>query len=219
MTEINGGTAAAANSQEDKGAKMAADIQNALAGMKLMGGDSEAARRNKKMGIIINLIVPIIPIVFGAIFMNDCPVEPMIPIWAVVFGAFMIISSALELFVLLRGEHHKKTAGLARLIHAFLPIWFIVGAVYTYRNYEPEYDAPVGGIVIGEESDYCHYTLYTFAFWYITGYFIMMAIAMFMCCCCCCCGMFGCLAAMGMSNKTDVQNMTPAQMEAAPEKA
>jgi len=229
MTELNGDSPAAQQqqaAQTKKGLEVLnrPDVQQALAGLKNMPGmqgwtqqDDEKTKKQKMFGVIINILVPIIPITIGAIFINDCPVQPMIPIWFVVIGVFGMLSSLLELFVLLRGDHHTKSQKLIRLIHFFLPIWFIVGCCYVYGNYEPEYELPVGGLVPGMESNYCHRTLYNACFWYITALFIMAGIAMFFCCCCCCCTCMG--IGKAMSNKTDVENVTPAQMEAGTEKA
>jgi len=227
MTELNGDSPAAQQqaAQTKKGLEVLnrPDVQQALAGLKNMPGmggwteDSEKTKKQKLFGIVINILVPIIPITFGAVFINDCPVQPMIPIWFIVIGAFGMISSLLELFVVLRGEHHTKTIKLIRLIHIFLPIWFIVGCCYVYGNYEPDYDAPVGGIIPGVSYDYCHYTLYTACFWYITSLFIMAGIAIFFSCCCCCCVCMG--IGKSMSNKTNVENVTPGQMEAQTEKS
>jgi len=228
MTEIHGDSPAAAAQPQatDNGVQAAMnrpDVQKALAGLKSVGWvakDNQPSKKQKIFAVVMNFI-QFVPIVIGAIFIKDCPVEPMIPIWLIVNGAMTFISGILELFVVFKGEQHTKIAGLSRLIHVFLPIWFIVGCVYVYRNYEPDYIAPVGGIIAGETYEYCHQTVYLTAFWSITIYFILAAVALFCCCCCCVCGGVACCAKIGLSmnNKTDVENVTPGQIEAASEKA
>jgi len=75
------------------------------------------------------------------------------------------------------------------IINLFLFIWFICGNVWIYRtygNFSTE-DA--------DAADYCHPTLYWYAFWLTTAMYIMMGAA---CVCACCCGLvfiLCCLAA------------------------
>ena len=83
-----------------------------------------------------------------------------------------------------QGEEKKKRP-LESLLDCFLFVWFICGNVWIYRNYEPDY-------VDSYKSDYCHKTLYQFAFWITTSTYILVGV---MCCCVCCVGI--CAAAFG----------------------
>lgn len=51
--------------------------------------------------------------------------------------------------------------------------WFIIGSVWVYKEYEPNYDPIVG--------KYCNKNLYLFAFWLITAvYTILGLVALFL---------------------------------------
>jgi len=156
----------------------------------LKNGEVTKANKCKKIfSLVLSIKILIVPIVIGALYKDDCPVEPMIPMWCIVHGSTSMMSSFMQLFIVLRGDHHKKTSVLVYLTHAAKTLLFIVGCVYTYRNYEPEYKVPEGGIILGETYSYCHKTLYQFTFWYITAHFILAFVAFF---CGCCCGALAC---------------------------
>ena len=58
---------------------------------------------------------------------------------------------------------------LSRLLLPLLFAWFIAGNVWIYKNYEPNYTDP-------ESPYFCHKTLYLFAFWVITSYYIFFGV-------------------------------------------
>ncbi|XP_038055455.1 transmembrane protein 272-like [Patiria miniata] len=136
----------------------------------------------------VMLAVPIAMIVVGAIYINDCPVEPKIPIYLVVTGSFYILKSAIDLIVRCKRRQDQDTEGnneeepenrkentFSRLIGCFLFAFFIAGNVWVYRNYPPS-----DNIL---DANYCFGPLYYFAFWIITSCYILVALA---CCCVCC---------------------------------
>lgn len=45
-----------------------------------------------------------------------------------------------------------------------------IGCIWIYSIYQPNYDNPLA-------PDYCHYVLYTFAFWWLNSLFIVSALA------------------------------------------
>ncbi|CAL4141309.1 unnamed protein product [Meganyctiphanes norvegica] len=138
------------------------------------------AKTPRLIGIVFFFSLSIMPIAIGSIHKDNCPVQPMIPIWCISYGVMMMVSSLLELSILMRGETEGKTAMLVRLIHGFIIIWFVVGCVYTYSNNEPDYDP--------EDDGFCDKHVYGFSFWFLTSHFIVLIISMFLCCCCACLG-------------------------------
>ena len=129
-------------------------------------------------GIVVSILLQAVPITIGAIYKDDCPVEPLIPIWCINHGCMTMLVSILELTIVLRKETNGKTAVLIRIIEACVPILFIVGCVFTYRNYQPQY--------LAETSNYCNKTLYLLIFWYITAHFILLLVALSFGCFGCC---------------------------------
>ena len=164
----------------------------------------------KLFGALLGIIIQIAPITIGSIYKKDCPVEPIIPIWCIIHGSLTMTSSFVEIFIALRRELHEQAATPLRIINAFLAISFTAGCVFTYRNYEPEYIAPLGGIIFGEANHYCNKTLYIFTFWYITTHFIVVLISMF--CRCCYCAFI----VLGLNNRAqgmDMEALAPEQMD------
>ncbi|CAL4127142.1 unnamed protein product [Meganyctiphanes norvegica] len=122
--------------------------------------------------IVFGFIFSILPIVFGSIYTDCCPVEPMIPIWCIVYGSAMILACFLELSILLRDVLWKTAMIVRGVIYPFKVIWIIVGCVYTYRNNEPSYNPE-------DAQKYCHKLLYQFAFWFLTSHFILALVIIF----------------------------------------
>jgi len=82
-------------------------------------------------------------------------------------------------------EEEKKKRPLESILDCFLFVWFICGNVWIYENYKPNYDDL-------NSTEYCHQTLYQFAFWITTSTYILVGV---LCCCVCCVGI--CAAAFG----------------------
>ncbi|XP_070552909.1 transmembrane protein 272-like [Ptychodera flava] len=142
----------------------------------------------------ISLSVPITMIVIGAIYKDQCPAEPYIPIFLIVSGTFTIVATLLSIFagmmyqcqLICCGDEdecatvHSCMLCFYGLIGIFMMAWFIAGNVWIYRTHEPNYYDV-------EADDYCHKTLYLFSFWLLNGTYILMGSS---CCLGCCCGYF-----------------------------
>ncbi|KAL5011352.1 hypothetical protein ScPMuIL_009903 [Solemya velum] len=130
------------------------------------------------------LALPITMVVIGAIYKNDCPIEHYIPIYLIVAGSFGIFKNLISLGQRFRNrgdedadEKNAKPNPLDMLINCFLLAWFIAGNVWIYgvhKQWTADSTSP----------NYCHPTLYYFAFWITTATYIIMAAT----CCCVCCG-------------------------------
>ena len=105
----------------------------------------------------------------GAKYKDDCPVENMIPIYLIVGGSAGLLSTFCACVVEYRADHEIKQ--LCRLVLLPLFAWFIAGNVWIYKNYEPNYTDP-------ESPYFCHKTLYLFAFWVITSYYIFFGVVL-----------------------------------------
>ncbi|CAL4244235.1 unnamed protein product, partial [Meganyctiphanes norvegica] len=106
----------------------------------------------------------------------------LIPIYFLVNGVFMLAMAILEVILIMTDLHENKCVKFSRIVYIFLPIWFIVGCVMVYRNYEPNYEIPPVG---EDQSNYCKKSVYMFAFWSLNIHFILFGL--FFCGCCCAC--------------------------------
>ena len=114
----------------------------------------------------------------GAKYEDDCPVESMIPIYLIVAGATGIVANCCNCGVKYTesGDGEEKQINpLQAVVQLFLFAWFICGNVWIYKNYEPNYNDPTS-------PNYCDKTLYLFAFWVTTSYYIVFgAVLIIMC--------------------------------------
>ncbi|XP_071847941.1 transmembrane protein 272-like isoform X1 [Apostichopus japonicus] len=131
--------------------------------------------------MIILLAVPITMVVIGAIYVDDCPTEKMIPIYLIVSGSCYILKNLIDLFERYKNRDQDDSHGnnpsnaLSRLLGCFIFAFFIAGNVWIYRNYPPSTNI--------ESDHYCNPVVYYFAFWITTLAYIFCA---FTCLCLCC---------------------------------
>ncbi|XP_041094317.1 transmembrane protein 272-like isoform X2 [Polyodon spathula] len=139
---------------------------------------------------IIATALPIAQIAIGSLYLNDCPVQPRIPIYLIVSGVFVL---SLDLVSCVpRGERVEEGESFYRsfintwssLASLFLFIWFITGNVWIYSIYEPSYSVP--------DMQSCHKTLYLFAFWSTTVVYIIVGVMLLGGCC-----LMLCMCALG----------------------
>ncbi|XP_045480164.1 transmembrane protein 272-like [Harmonia axyridis] len=122
----------------------------------------------------ITIVVPICMITIGVIYMHDCPQGEYIPVYLVVGGLFGILKQLLHLSARVRQteeerrEENLRQSPTQTLLNCFMLGWFIIGSVWVYKEYEPNYDQRLGL--------YCNKTLYLFAFWLITAVYIILGI-------------------------------------------
>ncbi|XP_022103091.1 uncharacterized protein LOC110985929 [Acanthaster planci] len=146
----------------------------------------------------LSYLVPVSMVVMGSVFFDACPVEPMIPIYLIVFGAVYQAKLSIDLNV--RGCRHRCQENgeeaddnkcvkflnwLSRLFGIFLFGFFIAGNVWIFRNWTPSNDP--------SSASYCYGPLYYYAFWVTISSYIVVGLLMccmctcFICACCVCC--------------------------------
>ncbi|KAJ7370663.1 hypothetical protein OS493_030777 [Desmophyllum pertusum] len=117
-------------------------------------------------------------IVIGAKYKDECPVEDMIPIYLIVAGSAALFSNCCTCGIKYGGggdQEEQSVNPLQIVAQLFLLVWFVFGNLWIYENYEPNYTDP-------ESPEYCHKTLYLFAFWVTNSYYIIFGLVMiFMC--------------------------------------
>ncbi|KAK9972166.1 hypothetical protein ABG768_025492 [Culter alburnus] len=116
--------------------------------------------------VVLGVLVAAIGI--GAYFLRECPVQPYIPVYLIVFGVFVLLVLVVSFLGLFRGSLAKDTYELLALsmlfisisiiLYLFVVCWFITGSVWIYSMHPPSYDPR-------NQQNYCNKTLYLFAFW------------------------------------------------------
>lgn len=137
-------------------------------------------------------IIPITMIVIGSVYLNDCKIERMIPVYLVVYGALLLFrylwTSCLRCSAKNDSDDIREKdvdtfqfcTVLVVLLDFFLIIWFIIGNVWIYGNF-PDVQYHNKG-----SSSYCHGVLYLFAFWHTTLHYIILGLLMLCCPCIIC---------------------------------
>ncbi|XP_019756773.2 transmembrane protein 272 isoform X2 [Dendroctonus ponderosae] len=128
----------------------------------------------------VTIVIPICMIVMGSIYLHECPQGEYIPVYLLVGGIFGILKQLLHLSARVRQteearqEENLRQSPTQNLLNCFMLGWFIIGSVWVYKEYEPNYDPT--------SSQYCNKNLYGFAFWLITSVYIILGfITLFLC--------------------------------------
>lgn len=119
----------------------------------------------------ITIVIPVCMIVFGSIYLYDCPQGEYIPVYLLVGGGFGVLKQLLHLSTRVRSREEQELERLRQsptqtLINCFMLGWFIIGSFWIYRIYEPNYDPALG--------KYCNKSLYLFTFWLITSVYMTL---------------------------------------------
>ncbi|XP_047461429.1 transmembrane protein 272-like [Mugil cephalus] len=138
--------------------------------------------------VVVNIIwwmVMIAAIVLGVVYLRQCPVQHLIPIYLLVMGASSIGSLCVTYIrtALQDSACFLLITIFMSLLHIFNLFWFVAGTYWVYSVYPPDYSP--------HTVRYCHKTTYLFAF--IVNTIMWGAIALMFVCGCCgylliCCG-------------------------------
>ncbi|XP_023723027.1 transmembrane protein 272 isoform X2 [Cryptotermes secundus] len=129
----------------------------------------------------VTIVIPICMIAMGSIYLYDCPQGEYIPIYLLIGGIFGILKQLLDLSAKVRQREEEQEEERIRqsptqtVINCFMLGWFIIGSVWVYKEYEPNYDPTRG--------KYCNRTLYLFAFWLITSVYVVLGVITLCLCC------------------------------------
>merc|ERR1712178_21513 len=133
--------------------------------------------------MFLTLGVPIAMMYVGIKYKDDCPRQPLIPVYLIVFGTFILIKLLWTVIQRIKGHINKEEeipcegAWHDALISFFLAIWFICGSVWIYGVYNT--------VDFENASDdaYCNKTAYNFAFWMTSLFYLAVWIGLILICC------------------------------------
>lgn len=137
--------------------------------------------------VVVNVIwwmVLVAAIGFGAIHVNSCPVQPLIPIYMIVMGSVSLFSLTLTYTksIWVDGTVFVIASTCNGLLYLFDFCWFIAGSVWVYSVYPPNYSH--------ESAQFCFKPFYLFAFvittliWVTVGLVFFCGGCCFVCTCC-----------------------------------
>ncbi|XP_030267243.1 transmembrane protein 272-like [Sparus aurata] len=132
--------------------------------------------------VVLNIIwwmVMIAAIFLGATHLDNCPLQPWIPIYLIVLGGASIFALSLTYSTRIWDDGCPGVMSYCctAFLHFFTFCWIIAGTIWVYPVYPPNY---ISGDL------YCHKTTYLFAFVVTTLVWASMTLV-FVCGCCCSC--------------------------------
>ncbi|GFR13294.1 uncharacterized protein TNCT_443041 [Trichonephila clavata] len=113
-------------------------------------------------------------LIMGSLYKNDCKIQPNLPMYLIVAGALGTLQHFIAIWTkYLPRESQGPCKNCCRvidsLLHLFLTIWFVLGCIWVYGVYsEVEYRDTT-------RDEYCHQTVYLFAFWILNFSFMILA--------------------------------------------
>ncbi|CAF2424791.1 unnamed protein product [Rotaria sp. Silwood2] len=137
------------------------------------------------------LALPIIKLILGILYVKECPVNKNIPLYMIISGicglviVILVVSSSACTYYRSISNTQKPThgfiictialiRGMQGTLAIFLFIWFIFGNIWIFNaRYRVRTDRP------NDINNYCHATLYWFAFYSLIFTYIYAA---FTCC-------------------------------------
>ncbi|XP_061446383.1 transmembrane protein 272-like [Rhineura floridana] len=130
------------------------------------------------LGKIFFAALPIAGIIIGAVYLSQCPWQPLIPIYLIVLSAVVLL--LLLLSCVSCGDGRGQPSTLIQGFHAacflFLCIWFVAGNVWVYSIYPPDYEAT-------GHPTFCQRTVFLFAFGVTTAIYVVLAVALLLALC------------------------------------
>lgn len=135
-------------------------------------------------------------LIAGVKYLHECPVEPNIPIYLLVGGAFGLIKLLSMLWKQVRSRRYERLDDvydpdadngdlvMSRsskfsdiVMSLFLFIWFVCGNYWIFHLWQPNFKQ-----LLHEPSNWCDRTVYMFAFCQILGCYSLMALIALLIC-------------------------------------
>ncbi|CAF1230507.1 unnamed protein product [Adineta ricciae] len=132
--------------------------------------------------LLLPLSIAIASFVVGILYINNCPIQPYIPIYLLVQGAvglyILIIHLTAIVYILYINRYKYQFIGTIAFLTAFLFLfqfaWFIAGNIWVFGAVQRvQFTNPAN------TTSYCNGTVYRSAFWLIIAAYAM---SVFFCC-------------------------------------
>ncbi|RNA21397.1 hypothetical protein BpHYR1_026871, partial [Brachionus plicatilis] len=138
--------------------------------------------------LVIFILYPIAMIVIGTLYLGECPINFLIPIWLIVAGSSNILADIMAAFLVIyllfrtfrRRSFAEKLLFIFFIMLPFLVVevfniaWFFTGNAWIY---------PIHSQVQSENSlntsTYCNQTVFNFSFWTLNIVYILFAVLLF----------------------------------------
>ncbi|KAK4881131.1 hypothetical protein RN001_004450 [Aquatica leii] len=110
------------------------------------------------VSLVVFLCLNIAMLVVGILRKDDCPIQNKIPLYLLVAGAVGLMSKILPFIN--RKFDFCCVDVLVSLLYLFEFVWIILGSVWIYSIYPPNFDPSAG--------EFCNKTVYLLSFWLLT---------------------------------------------------
>ncbi|XP_043927609.1 transmembrane protein 272 [Protopterus annectens] len=153
-------------------------------------------------GLLAFLAVPLSMSFVGMKFLEDCPIQPLIPLYLLIGG---IVGSLKIILLLYDSARMRQLLSKSVMIHdddddeypwrqnahkyyihvvvsLFLFIWFVLGNYWVFSIYMPNFIPP-----FHQPQDFCNKTVYLFAVGVLLLSHTVLALLLFCTCCVYCC--------------------------------
>ncbi|XP_042327967.1 transmembrane protein 272-like [Sceloporus undulatus] len=121
---------------------------------------------------VLWMVLPITGLVLGAVYLDQCPRQPLLPIYLIILGTLTVLQILLGSLPCGAGTVWQRILIFPLQITCFLFFfaWFLAGSVWVYSIYPPDYEA------VGSQS-FCQRTLFLFAFGVTTALHVVLGMA------------------------------------------
>ncbi|KAM3920587.1 transmembrane protein 272-like [Leptodactylus fuscus] len=126
---------------------------------------------SKIFTLLLWTVLSIAMVIVGSMHIDNCPVEPKIPIYLIVAGVFHLLAFAL---IPLKMVAEKLAYSIESVLGLFSFCWFIAGSVWVFRVYQ-------------ENPRRCNDLVYKCAFGILIFEYIFLAFLVAVICLCTCC--------------------------------
>lgn len=127
-------------------------------------------------------------LLLGSTYRSDCPLEPRVPIYLLVGGSFGLIKVFLMLWNQKKHSNdacvdddddgetddavvRRTTKFTEFILSVFLSVWFIMGNVWFYKIWKPNFEQP-----LHEPSNWCHMTVFRYTFYHLVTCYGLIAL-------------------------------------------
>ncbi|KAK4881130.1 hypothetical protein RN001_004449 [Aquatica leii] len=124
--------------------------------------------------MVIYLALHIAMLVVGIDGRDNCPLEQRIPLYLIVAGAVGLLSVLIPFIN--RKFNFPYVDILTTLLYLFEFGWMILGSIWIYGIYPPNFDPSTG--------NYCNKTVYLVSFWLLSTQWIFLVVTIILSFCC-----------------------------------